>query len=89
LGDQPNRAAAQLKPPTSLAIRAGLDQVASTLPFNRRAVTDEVAAAAVFLGSEEASYVDGAVLAEMEDEPRSEPTLRYPSVAPFRRPPGA
>ena len=41
----------------------GLDQLAATLPLKRAADADEIAAAAVFLGSEEASYVNGAVLA--------------------------
>jgi NAD(P)-dependent dehydrogenase (short-subunit alcohol dehydrogenase family) len=41
----------------------GLDQLASTLPLKRPADTDEIAAAAVFLGSDDASYVNGAVLA--------------------------
>jgi NAD(P)-dependent dehydrogenase (short-subunit alcohol dehydrogenase family) len=41
----------------------GLDQLASTLPLGRPAGTDEIAAAAVFLGSDQASYVNGAVLA--------------------------
>ena len=41
----------------------GLDQLASTLPLNRPAEVAEIAAAAVFLGSDEASYINGAVLA--------------------------
>ena len=40
-----------------------LDQLASTLPLGRPADAEEIAAAALFLGSEEASYIDGAVLA--------------------------
>ena len=40
-----------------------LDELASTLPLGRPANAEEIAAAALFLGSEEASYVDGAVLA--------------------------
>ena len=40
-----------------------LDQLASTLPLGRPANAEEIAAAALFLGSEEASYVNGAVLA--------------------------
>jgi NAD(P)-dependent dehydrogenase (short-subunit alcohol dehydrogenase family) len=41
----------------------GLDQIATTLPLNRPASAQEIAAAVVFLGSDEASYVNGAVLA--------------------------
>jgi NAD(P)-dependent dehydrogenase (short-subunit alcohol dehydrogenase family) len=40
-----------------------LDQLASTLPLGRPASAEEIAAAALFLGSEEASYINGAVLA--------------------------
>ena len=40
-----------------------LDELASTVPLGRPAVAEEIAAAALFLGSEEASYIDGAVLA--------------------------
>jgi NAD(P)-dependent dehydrogenase (short-subunit alcohol dehydrogenase family) len=40
-----------------------LDQLATTLPLGRPASADEIAAAALFLGSDEASYVNGAVLA--------------------------
>ncbi len=40
-----------------------LDQLAATLPLNRPGTTEEIAAAALFLGSDEASYVNGAVLA--------------------------
>ena len=40
-----------------------LDQIASTLPLGRPANAGEIADAALFLGSEEASYVNGAVLA--------------------------
>jgi NAD(P)-dependent dehydrogenase (short-subunit alcohol dehydrogenase family) len=41
----------------------GLDQLARTLPLGRPATADEIGNAALFLGSEEASYVNGAVLA--------------------------
>lgn len=41
----------------------GLDQIAATLPLGRPASAEEVGNAALFLGSEEASYVNGAVLA--------------------------
>jgi NAD(P)-dependent dehydrogenase (short-subunit alcohol dehydrogenase family) len=41
----------------------GLDQLATTLPLGRPADAEEIAAAALFLGSEEASYINGAVLA--------------------------
>jgi NAD(P)-dependent dehydrogenase (short-subunit alcohol dehydrogenase family) len=40
-----------------------LDELASTLPLGRPASAEEIAAAALFLGSEEASYINGAVLA--------------------------
>ena len=40
-----------------------LDELASTLPLGRPADAEEIAAAALFLGSGEASYIDGAVLA--------------------------
>lgn len=40
-----------------------LDQLAATVPLGRPANTEEVSNAALFLGSEEASYVTGAVLA--------------------------
>jgi NAD(P)-dependent dehydrogenase (short-subunit alcohol dehydrogenase family) len=40
-----------------------LDQLATTLPLGRPASAEEIAAAALFLGSDEASYVNGAVLA--------------------------
>jgi NAD(P)-dependent dehydrogenase (short-subunit alcohol dehydrogenase family) len=40
-----------------------LDQLAATLPLGRPATAQEIANAALFLGSEEASYVNGAVLA--------------------------
>jgi NAD(P)-dependent dehydrogenase (short-subunit alcohol dehydrogenase family) len=41
----------------------GLDQLAATLALGRPATAQEIANAALFLGSEEASYVNGAVLA--------------------------
>jgi NAD(P)-dependent dehydrogenase (short-subunit alcohol dehydrogenase family) len=41
----------------------GLDQIATTLPLGRPASTGEIANAALFLGSDEASYINGAVLA--------------------------
>jgi NAD(P)-dependent dehydrogenase (short-subunit alcohol dehydrogenase family) len=40
-----------------------LDQLASTLPLGRPAAPVEIANAALFLGSDEASYVNGAVVA--------------------------
>jgi NAD(P)-dependent dehydrogenase (short-subunit alcohol dehydrogenase family) len=49
--------------PGTAGMGDALDQLGSTLPLNRPATADEIAAAAVFLGSDEASYVTGAVLA--------------------------
>jgi NAD(P)-dependent dehydrogenase (short-subunit alcohol dehydrogenase family) len=40
-----------------------LDELATTVPLGRPATAQEIAAAALFLGSDEASYVNGAVLA--------------------------
>ncbi|HET6865101.1 MAG TPA: SDR family oxidoreductase [Solirubrobacteraceae bacterium] len=40
-----------------------LDKLAARLPLSRPATPEEIAAAALFLGSDEASYVNGAVLA--------------------------
>jgi NAD(P)-dependent dehydrogenase (short-subunit alcohol dehydrogenase family) len=40
-----------------------LDQLAGTLPLGRPASAEEIANAALFLGSDEASYVNGAILA--------------------------
>jgi NAD(P)-dependent dehydrogenase (short-subunit alcohol dehydrogenase family) len=40
-----------------------LDQLASTLPLGRPASPEEIANAVLFLGSEEASYINGATLA--------------------------
>jgi NAD(P)-dependent dehydrogenase (short-subunit alcohol dehydrogenase family) len=42
---------------------AALDQIATTLPLGRPAAAEEIASAALFLGSDEASYINGAVLA--------------------------
>jgi NAD(P)-dependent dehydrogenase (short-subunit alcohol dehydrogenase family) len=49
--------------PGTAAMGDGLDHIAGTLPLKRPASADEIAAAALFLGSDEASYVNGAVLA--------------------------
>jgi 3-oxoacyl-[acyl-carrier protein] reductase len=51
------------RPPGTEPMGDALDQLAGTLPLNRPATADEIAAAALFLGSDEASYVNGAVLA--------------------------
>jgi NAD(P)-dependent dehydrogenase (short-subunit alcohol dehydrogenase family) len=42
---------------------ADLDRLAATLPLGRPASAQEIAAAALFLGADEASYINGAVLA--------------------------
>jgi NAD(P)-dependent dehydrogenase (short-subunit alcohol dehydrogenase family) len=49
--------------PGTESMGEGLDQLASTLPLGRPANAGEVANAALFLGSDEASYVNGATLA--------------------------
>jgi NAD(P)-dependent dehydrogenase (short-subunit alcohol dehydrogenase family) len=49
--------------PGTEAMGDGLDQLASTLPLGRSASAQEIANAALFLGSDEASYVNGAVVA--------------------------
>ena len=49
--------------PGTAPMGEALDQLASTLPLGRPADAEEIAASALFLGSEEASYVNGAVLA--------------------------
>ena len=49
--------------PGTAPMGEGLDQIAATLPLQRPATADEIAAAALFLGSDEASYINGAVLA--------------------------
>jgi NAD(P)-dependent dehydrogenase (short-subunit alcohol dehydrogenase family) len=49
--------------PGTEAMGDGLDQLATTLPLGRPATAGEIANAALFLGSEEASYINGAVLA--------------------------
>jgi NAD(P)-dependent dehydrogenase (short-subunit alcohol dehydrogenase family) len=45
------------------AMGDALDQLATTLPLGRPASPNEIASTALFLGSEEASYINGAVLA--------------------------
>ena len=49
--------------PGTEAMGDGLDQLAATVPLRRTAAAQEIANAALFLGSEEASYINGAVLA--------------------------
>lgn len=40
-----------------------LEHIANTLPLGRSASAEEIANAALFLGSDEASYINGAALA--------------------------
>jgi NAD(P)-dependent dehydrogenase (short-subunit alcohol dehydrogenase family) len=49
--------------PGTAPMGESLDELAATLPLGRPATAEEIANAALFLGSEEASYVNGAVLA--------------------------
>jgi NAD(P)-dependent dehydrogenase (short-subunit alcohol dehydrogenase family) len=49
--------------PGTEAMGDGLSDIVTTVPLNRPATAEEIAAAALFLGSDEASYVNGAVLA--------------------------
>jgi len=49
--------------PGTDAMGEGLDQLATTLPLGRPASAQEIANAALFLGSDEASYINGAILA--------------------------
>ena len=49
--------------PGTQAMGEGLDQLAATLPLGRPASAEEIANAALFLGSDEASYINGAILA--------------------------
>jgi NAD(P)-dependent dehydrogenase (short-subunit alcohol dehydrogenase family) len=49
--------------PGTAPMGEGLDQLAATLPLGRPATPVEIANTALFLGSDEASYVNGAVVA--------------------------
>lgn len=49
--------------PGTAPLGDALDQLATTLPLGRPASPEEIAATALFLGSDEASYINGAVLA--------------------------
>ena len=56
-------AAGPTRTPGTEPMGENLDQLASTLPLGRPATPQEIASAALFLGSDEASYVNGAVVA--------------------------
>jgi NAD(P)-dependent dehydrogenase (short-subunit alcohol dehydrogenase family) len=49
--------------PGTVAMGDGLDQLAATLPMGRPATPDEIASTIVFLASDDASFVNGAILA--------------------------
>jgi NAD(P)-dependent dehydrogenase (short-subunit alcohol dehydrogenase family) len=52
-----------VRTPGTAGMGEGLDQIATTLPIGRPAEPEEIAKAAVFLASDEASFIHGAVLA--------------------------
>jgi NAD(P)-dependent dehydrogenase (short-subunit alcohol dehydrogenase family) len=49
--------------PGALAMGEGFEQIIATVPVKRAASPDEIAAAAVYLASEDADYVHGSTLA--------------------------
>jgi NAD(P)-dependent dehydrogenase (short-subunit alcohol dehydrogenase family) len=52
-----------VRTPGTEPMREMLDQIAATLPLGRPASAEEIANAALFLGSDESSYINGAILA--------------------------
>jgi NAD(P)-dependent dehydrogenase (short-subunit alcohol dehydrogenase family) len=49
--------------PATAQMGEGLDQIVATVPLGRAAGADEIASAIVFLASDDASYINGAILA--------------------------
>jgi NAD(P)-dependent dehydrogenase (short-subunit alcohol dehydrogenase family) len=49
--------------PATAQMGEGLDQIVATVPLGRAASADEIASAIVFLASDDASYINGAILA--------------------------
>jgi NAD(P)-dependent dehydrogenase (short-subunit alcohol dehydrogenase family) len=49
--------------PATSQMGEGLDQIVATVPLGRAASADEIASAIVFLASDDASYINGAILA--------------------------